>query len=149
MPELTCKIRIMNFDRACRVNAKKGILTANHANSKASRIRSSGIVCVFGVFRGYKFNLISMDEGTGTVEVTSAAPNPECGSPESIRGSGYGQTGSEWVKPIRGWRGVPSSQSAMKSLTVIARRSQSQRSSLGSTGAAAESYGAPRSLTPP
>jgi len=59
--ELTCKIRIMNFDRTCRANVKKGILTAKHANSKASpnRIRGSGVVRVFGVFRGYKFNLIS------------------------------------------------------------------------------------------
>jgi len=52
----------MNFDRMRRANVKKTILTANHAdyaNSKASRIRGSGIVRVFGVFRGYTFNLIS------------------------------------------------------------------------------------------
>jgi len=38
---------------------KEGILTANHADSKASRIRGSGVVRVFGVFRGYKINLSS------------------------------------------------------------------------------------------
>jgi len=54
----------MNFDRTCRANVKKGILTANYAeyaNSKAfpNRIRGSRVIRVFGVFRGYTLNLIS------------------------------------------------------------------------------------------